>query len=328
MNEKYLQYGLSDFLEDDDFIGKVRSHSPEIAKWKVALEKHPGVQESMLQAITLIEQMRFKEDKLPESRVQSLWHRINPAGKETRPKSRRILVRRLAISGVAAAFILFFGWLWLFINHNKYISTYAGEQVHYELPDQSSITLNAISFVRFDKSGFLKNRTIEMEGEVRFEVEKGGDFVVKSPLGTVYVLGTTFNVYSRDSFFRVECHEGHVRIKTQIGTTEITGQNVFEWNLRNDEANRFPLPSDEMRAWQKGEFRYKNAQVTDVFKEMERQFDIGIKIDPDIDLSERFYTGLFTTEDLEMALQAVCWPMHLDYKILGKQVMIVKSQSF
>jgi len=48
-------------------------------------------------------------------------------------------------------------------------------------------------------------------GKAYFDVDKGKTFTVKTDLGTVQVLGTRFDVESRDSIFKVVCYEGSVK---------------------------------------------------------------------------------------------------------------------
>ena len=68
--------------------------------------------------------------------------------------------------------------------------------------------LNELSQLEYNASKWDENRSLELKGEAFFDVEKGKRFDVTTEFGNVSVLGTEFNVLSRDSIFKVSCYEG------------------------------------------------------------------------------------------------------------------------
>ena len=81
--------------------------------------------------------------------------------------------------------------------------------------------LNSKSTITFNKHNWDTNRTLELNGEAFFDVEKGNTFTVKTSQGNVSVLGTEFNVNASVDFFRVSCYEGKVKVSEML-TTVIT----------------------------------------------------------------------------------------------------------
>ena len=80
------------------------------------------------------------------------------------------------------------------------------------LPDNSIVTLNESSQLEYNASQWDKKRALTLKGEAFFDVEKGQRFDVTTTFGKVSVLGTEFNVISRDSLFKVSCFEGLVQV--------------------------------------------------------------------------------------------------------------------
>jgi len=116
------------------------------------------------------------------------------------------------ISGVAAAILVAIG-IYLFTSEDivSLQSNYATTMEH-QFEDGSMATLNAGAILTFDKKNWNSNRNVELAGEAFFEVEKGGPFEVNTTIGTVEVLGTSFNVRSYAGVLQVECFEGKVKV--------------------------------------------------------------------------------------------------------------------
>jgi len=80
-----------------------------------------------------------------------------------------------------------------------------------DLPDGSSVQINASTSFSFTEDKV--ERIAQLDGEAFFEVSKDGrPFTVNTPRGVVRVLGTSFNVYSREGVMRVSCTSGKVKV--------------------------------------------------------------------------------------------------------------------
>jgi transmembrane sensor len=187
-----------------------------------------------------------------------------------------------------------------------------GEQQVLELPDGSGVFLNAMSEIRYSEKDFQKNRTLRLNGEAYFEVKEGSLFTVESKQGKIEVLGTSFNVHSRDDYFKVTCLTGRVVVTAASTTDTISrGESV----LLIDNKYRKTREQDILKIlnWRDGEFYYESTELRFVLDEIERQFGVSIKSSG---IENRRFTGSFYGESLEEALQIVCIPMDLDFKIL------------
>ena len=204
--------------------------------------------------------------------------------------SRRVRLpdfRGYALYYAAAAVIIM---LLIPLMYTKNISASRGEHLSYVLPDGSQVTINAESKLSFKPLVWFISRGVKMDGEVLFEVKKGSGFTVKSSNGIVRVLGTTFNVISRDSRFEVACIEGRVEVSAKAG--EVERQKVVS-----------------SISWRGGDFYFTAVSVKAVIDEIARQYNVEIELE---DMEEMIYTGNFSGKtSLEEVLDIVAIPFSL-----------------
>jgi transmembrane sensor len=206
---------------------------------------------------------------------------------------------------VAAVFILLIGLSGFFRFYTKTITTPAGTHFAMSLPDGSSVNLNALSSLKYHPFWWRFERNVTFEGEGFFEVEKGKRFSVISGLGTTQVLGTSFNIYSRDEVYRVTCISGSVKVITRSKKEVIlkpdskanvtpNGQIILIQDIET-------LPEI---SWKDNMFLFTAVPVRNVFSEIERQY--GITIETRID-NYTLYTGNFSkNQKVEEVLGYIC----------------------
>lgn len=183
------------------------------------------------------------------------------------------------------------------------------------LPDNSTMILNAHSKAKFAESWSVE-RKVELDGQAFFQVNKGEKFTVVTANGEVEVLGTSFDVSSREKSFRILCHTGKVKVTALSNSLVLLpGQSA---EVKNDMLVQGSFDV-EQSDWRKGEFSFKEEQLSNVFEEIERQFNVEIKANG---IEDRFFTGRFTNKNLNEALETVCLPMGLKFKVEGNLVLI------
>ncbi|MFY0608553.1 MAG: FecR domain-containing protein [Cyclobacteriaceae bacterium] len=259
--------------------------------------------------------------KLPKGRgKEAIWSAIEDeiSGKETEEKPA---VNLWAYSGIAAAVTILIAFTIVFwdsgspINH----STSIAQSQEITLPDGSVATLNANSQLSYSEDW---NREVELTGEAFFEVEKGGRFLVKTPIGNVQVLGTSFNVFDREGEFEVACKTGKVNISipSKAYNQDITpGQIVL---LESDTVKQYERLPDLMGKWKTGEFYYSEQPISDVLDELKRQFDVQIDFQQSEDI---LFSGYFTNKNVETALDMVFLPLGYEYEMVGEKRFVIKE---
>jgi ferric-dicitrate binding protein FerR (iron transport regulator) len=101
------------------------------------------------------------------------------------------------------------------------IKTLAHQNTTIELPDDSTVSLEKSSSLRFQKSNWNEKRKVNLIGEARFKVAKGSTFDVETWIGKVTVLGTDFKVIQRANYFEIICFEGIVSLAYKGKTVEL-----------------------------------------------------------------------------------------------------------
>ena len=191
-----------------------------------------------------------------------------------------------------------------------------------ELPDGSTVSINAVSALSYNETDEEWDRTLELKGEAFFEVKKGETFTVNTALGAVKVLGTSFNVSTRDDVFVVSCKTGRVEVRftdsDRASEVLTKGQTVvFEKN----EVQRTITDTEKIGQWYEGTFYYDDRPVAEAFNEVERQYDIELEYG-DKTIASRLFEGYFYKDDLNTSLSMICDAMGLSYTVDGRVVTI------
>ena len=124
-----------------------------------------------------------------------------------------------AIAASLAAIIVFSA---IFYGSAVEYSTDANEKIAISLPDGSTVNLNTNSKTSYNAISWYLNRSVSLSGEAFFSVKKGSQFSVNTNNGVIRVLGTSFNVFSRENDFLVECFTGKVEVKNSLEKIFIT----------------------------------------------------------------------------------------------------------
>lgn len=240
------------------------------------------------------------------------------AGNRSKKKTKIRSLNFRTFYRVAAVLVLMLtSAYFLFFNNIKSFETQIAQTKTVKLPDHSEVILNAASKLSFDEKKWADKRALKLEGEAFFKVQKGQTFSVNTAVGIVKVLGTQFNVKERKNYFEVNCYEGLVSVTYNNETVKLPPGKTFRvinGSIENVEDFDAKNPS-----WIQQESSFNSIPLDQVIAELERQYDIKIKLEG-VDTSKLF-TGSFTHTDKEIALQSVTIPLKLSYRIQGKTII-------
>jgi len=218
---------------------------------------------------------------------------------------------------LAASIAIIMGVFFLLPSETNYKSQF-GEQIAFNLPDGSSVRLNSKSALSFQEKKWDEKRELDLKGEAYFKVIPGSKFTVHTLRGDVSVLGTEFNVLSRDNYFEVHCFEGRVSVRFMGDDIILKAGDAVRYIDEDKEIWKF---SQQTPSWTKGESTFENLPLEEVVLALERHYGIRFKASG-VDLKQRF-TGSFTHDNLELALKSVFYPMGIDYKIKDKKQILL-----
>ena len=233
---------------------------------------------------------------------------------ENKPVGRIITLHRI-LQVVAAVFLLLIGIYSVSVLYStEKIKTGFGSQTSLTLPDGSQISLNAGSKISWNDRKFADNRNVKVEGEVYFDILKGSPFNIKTSNGTVRILGTQLNVFSRENEFSVSCITGKVAVSAKNSEIILNPGEKAELTT-NGLAKTTLTDISQTTSWKEGLFYFDDKPLVSIFAEIERQFNVSVDYNGD---EKRSITVSFTDKKLEEALNVVCIPMGLKYVVDNK----------
>lgn len=243
------------------------------------------------------------------------------------PAARSVsLIRTWPGIAMAAGLALLLGMSALIGFYTKTVNVPAGQHLEVSLPDNSTVRLNAQSTLSYKPFLWKIARTVKFEGEAWFDVMKGKRFEIISDKGKTIVLGTTFNIYSRNSEYQVTCISGKVKVLENTGTREVTLNPGQQAVINADGALEVQsdINTELTLSWLNNKFSFTSVPLVRVFEEIGRQYGVEISFPAGL---EKTYTGTFVKDNsVENVLNLVCRPFDLnftrksdnEYSITGK----------
>ncbi|HVU54006.1 MAG TPA: FecR domain-containing protein [Puia sp.] len=163
------------------------------------------------------------------------------------------------------------------------LTTAKGKQFRMTLPDGTMVWLNAFSSLHYPTSFTGPTRTIEITGEVYFEVapDASKPFIVRTGKEEITVLGTHFNInsYEDEPVMRATLLEGAIRVGNVAGQVSLRpGQqaSIGRHATRIDVAE---VNTEDVVAWKNGFFHFDNADIQTVMRQIARWYDVEVKFD-------------------------------------------------
>ena len=188
--------------------------------------------------------------------------------------------------------------------YTKSVFTPNGQQISFLLPDGSKVQLNAKSEINFHPYWFNISRTVKLNGEGYFLVNKGKDFKVVSKLGETSVLGTSFNIFSRNNEYNVTCFTGKVRVVSMLNNERVLLNPNEKAFINKDGFLRFAQDADArtLKSWRDNMFVFTGSPIVSVLEEVERQYGIKIhyQADPGLTYTVNFSRSLSGKEVLDL----------------------------
>lgn len=255
----------------------------------------------------------FGQTKIPYKQTkEGVWGNLEAKMESTRPAKKSFISHyRVGIS-IAASIIFLAGIFSILRFYTTTISCEAGQHLAVNLPDGSSVILNAESQLSYRPGWWQFSRDVQLEGEGFFKVEKGKKFTVSSPTGKTEVLGTSFNILARNELYEVSCKTGKVKVTSPENDEAILIPGYSgRINAEGKVVVYKPEKPENTISWIDNKFIFTGTPLTEVFHEIERQYNVHITIPVGLDF---YYTGYFTKDiPVQQVLNLVCKPFGLTF---------------
>ena len=207
------------------------------------------------------------------------------------------------------------------------ISTPRGGQYQVTLADGTIVWLNAASSLHFPTSFAGKERTVELTGEGYFEVAKNKamPFHVKVNGMDVLVTGTHFDVmaYNNEDNIKTTLLEGKVKVIPVNGKEEILqpGRQAIVNNEVHD-VKMINADIDQVMAWKNGYFRFRETNIRDVMRQLERWYDVDVEYKTT--RTDQDYTGVMPRmQNASSLLQTLELTGTVHFQIDGKKIIVL-----
>lgn len=339
---------LNGLLKDDEEAGLILDKADMI--WSVPLETEAA------------------EEHYVNGRWEKLHSRLwdkDAVIEAGRPVVKLKLLRYMAAVAAVAAVTIGIAWLWFGeqsenTTKQNIVSTKNGSRTKIELPDGSTVWLNAGSKLTYSDSFGKDLREIHLSGEAFFDVAKDAEhpFIIHANEIDIKVLGTAFNVraYPDDKRTEATLIRGLIEVsfkdrpadrlylKPNEKISVVNGE--IQTQLRSDMPETAVAPSsvksvDEPvisfsrvtyrsprdstvleTAWVKNKFIFRNKMFEELIKDMERWYNVSIEC-KDADLLQRHFTGSFYHESITEALDILRLSYSFHYTIDKNQNVVV-----
>lgn len=200
------------------------------------------------------------------------------------------------------------------------VTAATGSIIRYELPDHSVVWLNSGTTLRYPAAFNREKRNVELKGEAYFEIQadKEHPFYVNTSNGlSVYVYGTKFNVtaYEDDNYIETVLETGKVNVITpnQETIVLVPGEQLL-YDKQSQKSTKNKVDVYGKVAWKDGKLIFRNASLEEIFKRLERHFNVDIQFDNKVGKDYK-YRATFRTETLSQILDYLAKSATLRWKI-------------
>lgn len=205
------------------------------------------------------------------------------------------------------------------------LTTPRGGQYQVLLPDGTRAWLNNASSIKYPLSFNGPERRVEITGEVYFDVAKNGlkPFLVLAGDMKVQVLGTEFNLmaYPDEGAIRTTLIKGSLRVVAGEGSRLVKpGQQAV---LERNQAGIGIVNPDlqEVLAWKENKFRFHNASISQIMRQLARWYDVDIIYEGDPPAFE-FNGVLPRKQNVTEILDVLTETRNVHFLISGRKIIV------
>ncbi|PSL47203.1 FecR family protein [Chitinophaga niastensis] len=345
----FQDYNMEDFLQESSFCRYCAgTDARAVAFWEAWIKEHPAKKPAVKEAKELyyilngnITATGFLQQR---QKFEQTFQQHLQGEEVTAIGTRHLPIRRfLARAALIALLISLAGYsVYQFTKRTPHAdySSLAGERKSFQLPDGTSVMLNANSHITVANDFNKGTREITLSGEAFFDVAGAATkpFIVHTTRMDIRVLGTAFNVkaYPQDKSVETALIRGKV---------EVTIKGAHSRKIMLAPAQKLVLPeihaSKSLPAvatigtltinprdsvaletsWTRNRLVLNDIPLGVAAIEMERWY--GVKITVDTSIANKYkYTAIFEKETVEQALQAMQLSVPFHYRKINNEIFI------
>lgn len=221
--------------------------------------------------------------------------------KRLSPKKPKITILFTRIFKIAAMLLIAFGlgWASRFISFTgdqtaeitmQEIFVQKGQINQVFLADGTRIWINSETRLTAPSVFAAKERVVKLNGEAFFEVakDKSRPFKVEVNGQVIEVLGTTFNVraYNNSDEIETTLESGQIKLHNGTRTTLLKPGDQSVYDKKTNQLFIEKVDPETFSSWKDGRYEFHNKDLNEVFKVIERWYDVEITAD------ENYFRGM------------------------------------
>jgi transmembrane sensor len=224
------------------------------------------------------------------------------------------------------------GWKAFHHHRNAVIQTAYGEVRTVILPDQSEVTLNGNSRLRYVSNwDGSSDREVWIEGEAFFSVKPSAvprAFLVHTASNmNVEVLGTTFNLVDRHGRMQVVLNSGKVRLHSSKAPKEaivMKPGDLVEYKEQVRTKVKNNTNTQTYSSWKRNNLQFENASFEELVQLLEDTYGVTVEI-KDTSLLHQEFTGTVPSQQMDMLLDGLSQLFHLKVSHVNNTVIIERK---
>ncbi len=343
---RYEDYNVEDFLKDDFFVEWVNNpNSKSNEFWTKWMASYPNQTPTILKAQQFISSISYKQfEPLNEEEYIEIFENVLKK-KQTRVLNfspKRINYFRFKIAASISFFLIsFLAYSWYsqkadndstkqeVVQYSKVNPI--GQKSLFTLPDGSKIKLNSGSTLTYDSEFGINNRTVELNGEAFFDIEKNpkSPFIIKTGELRTKVIGTAFNVrfYQGEDKIQVLVVRGEVSVSDDVGSSFVLNPKDLLEYTHYDKNVKKSICTDmkSVIGWKDGILSFHDESFKSVCKKIERWYGVEIEVEKGANV-KGFYTGEYQNMSLEKVMDGISFASEFDYKIINENKMLITKR--
>ncbi|MEK6480231.1 FecR domain-containing protein [Catalinimonas sp. 4WD22] len=335
--ENYETYQLNDFILDESFQAWVQGGNDRF--WDHFLELYPEKKDVFNEALLMTGALSVPEKKLSDTEKENclaaIYLKVDQRADEAKVIKPNFFTVRWKFAASFTALMVLSGllyYLFIVMPFDHYETAYQENQT-FQLADGTEVLLNANSSLKVQRN--LHNndvREVWLEGEAFFKVnklkldEEASTFIVHTPNLDVQVLGTHFNVKSRDGNTRVMLEEGSVKV-ANVNTREnllMAPGEAVELNEKEGKIRKELAKESKELAWQDNFFIFENESLGKIAEEIYQYYGIKIEFE-EVEMRDYIFTAEVSRENLPLLQTLIEEAFQLKIEKEG-EVLIVKNK--
>jgi len=320
---------VEDLVLDDSFCEWIQSgrikHNTFWTNWK---NENVRQQTLVEEASQIVLQLQLNKQQVADAEINSaLDALLTQLPTSNTPKNHQPKTTLYKWAIAASFAVLLFSWFTLnFLKGglDTYQTAY-GELLEIELPDATKVVLQANSTLKVPKQWKTNKREVWLEGEAFFDVITSKDnFIVNANDFHVEVLGTEFNVLSRQHTKRVALQEGKVKLASANQTLELAPNELVTYEATSKRFIKATTKAEAHTSWTEKALYLDQMNLTELIRIIEDNYGYQVQENLANTNIQRSAIGNIKVENLESLLMIIQEAYEIEVKQNDKVIMLSK----